>query len=265
MGRRLRAARLSVGLNLEEAAARLEVAKSSLSRYEQGQGLVTVHHLRTMMDVYDQRFDDLMEMSRQARRKGWWKQYGISDSDFVALEAGASLISEYQLSFIPGLLQTADYAEALLRSGRRSRPADWIDNQLAVRLIRQERLTDEEHPLRLDAVIHEFALHYPVGGEHVMLAQLRHLALVTELPTVSLRVLPASAMAREGMYGGVIVLDFSSHSQPSILHLQHAVGHEHKGRGEQVREAKLRFEYLRSLALDDAQSLGLIERAADAL
>lgn len=80
------------------------------------------------------------------------------------LEIGVSRISAYQVTLVPGLLQTADYAWAVFDSGREARREDWIANQLAVRMIRQERLTEEDHPLQLAAVVHEFALRSPVGG-----------------------------------------------------------------------------------------------------
>ncbi len=186
IGRRLRVARNEAGLNLVEAAKRLEIAGSSLSRFENGSGPVTVHLVRSMMDVYDQRLDDVLDLIRQARARGWWKQYGISDKAFVALETGAARISNYELSFVPGLLQIADYARALFQSNSNARSADRLANKLVVRLTRQERLTDEDHPLHLDAVVHEFALRIPVGNSRIMRAQLHHLALINELPTVSL-------------------------------------------------------------------------------
>ncbi len=197
VGRRLRVARNEADLSIVEAARRLEIAGSSLSRCENGDGVVTVHLVRSMMDVYDRRLDDVLDLVRQARVKGWWKQYGISDKDFIALETGAHRISNYEMALVPGLLQTADYARAVFESGREARRPDWIANQLAVRMTRQERLTDEAHPLELDAVIHEFALRSTVGGAAVMRTQLEHLALINELPTVTLRVLPASMFSRE--------------------------------------------------------------------
>lgn len=265
IGRRLRAARESAGLPLETAAPLLETSTSTLSRIEKGITAVTVHLVRSMMDVYNRRLDELVDMVRAARRPGWWKAYGISDTDFVALETGASLVNEYQLSFVPGLLQTADYTRALFEAGRRPQDEEWIINQLTVRSIRQERLTDEQHPLRLNAVIHEFVLRYPIGGREVMLAQLRHLALITELPTVTLRVLPASVISNEAMEGSFIVLDFPDKELPSIGQLVHAFGPERKDKAEPVRVARLRFEHLRSLALAPAESVGLIERVAEEL
>ncbi len=265
VGRRIRLARQAAGLTIVVAADRLEITRSALGRFENGIGTVTVHLLRSMMDVYDQRMDDVLDMIRQARQSGWWKRYGISDKDFVALETAASRISVYEVNLVPGLLQTAEYTRALFNSGRERRREDWIANQLEVRLIRQERLTDEEHPLHLDAVVHETALRTPAARPEVMLGQLRHLTLINELPTVSLRVLPTSIFTFEATYGGFNILDFSLPGQPSMCHALHALGDERQDKSEFVEPARLRFNHLRSLALTPDESVTLTERVADEL
>jgi transcriptional regulator with XRE-family HTH domain len=265
VGRRIRLARRHAGLTVVEAAERLEITRSALSRFENGMGGVNIHLLRSMMDVYDQRMDDVMDMIRQARAPGWWRQYGLSDRDFVALETAASRVTSYELSFIPGLLQTADYARVLFMSGRERRSGEWIDNMLAARMIRQERLTDEEHPLELNAVVHESALHFPVGGPSVMRTQLHHLALITELPTVTLRILPASVISNEALVGPFSVLDFPEVGHPSMGYALHALGDERQDKSEHVEPARLKFTHLRSLALDPDESVALIERVADEL
>jgi hypothetical protein len=195
---------------------------------ENGITRVTVHLVRSMMDVYDQRLDDVLDMIREARQPGWWKQYGISDHVFVALETGTTRISNYELIFIPGILQTADYAQALFTSSRNARSDDWIANRLAVRFTRQERLTDEEHPLHLDAIVHECALRQPVGHPGIMRNQLQHLALIKRAASVALRVLPATTISSEAMIGSFSMLDFprpanqasATHSTPSARNVR---------------------------------------------
>jgi transcriptional regulator with XRE-family HTH domain len=266
VGRRIRLARHDAGLTIVEAAERLELTRSALSRLEHGiSSGVTVHLLRSMMDVYDQRMDDVLDMIRQSRAKGWWRQYGISDRDFVALETGASRISNYELSFVPGLLQTADYARALFESSWKGRSEEWISNRLEVRLTRQERLTDEEHPLELDAVVHESALRYPVGSPAIMRNQLQHLALINELPTVAVRILPAAVVSSEAMIGPFTILDFPLPGQPSIGYALHALGEDRQDKSEHVEPARLLFTHLGSLALAPDESTALIERVAEEL
>lgn len=264
IGRRARAARERARMTLREAAERLELTVSSLNRIENARTPLSVHLAKSMMEVYLWEDDDILDLVRGSRRRGWWRQYGISDRDFIAIESGASRLSTFQPNLVHGLLQTVEYTRALFSAGRLLRRQEWIDNELAVRSIRQERLVDEEHPLELHAVISEFALRWPVGGNAVMRAQLRHLVLITELPTVTLQVLPASMVTTDAIYGAFTVLDFPA-GQPSIVHLEHALGPERKEKPEQVAKARLRLDHLRSLALDPEESVELIEWVADRL
>lgn len=263
IGRKLRAAREGAGFTLSQAAPRLDVSQSTLSRIENGQP-INVHLLRTMMDLYDIVEEGLIDLVRQSRRPGWYKEYGISDHDFIALETGARAVSNFQLSYVPGLLQTADYARALYMASPPRRTAEQIANQLAVRLIRQERLADDE-PLRLGAVVSEGALWRPVGGPKVMAAQLRHLALAAELPSVDLRVLPHSVITDTAMKGSFAILEFSKGGRTPIVYLDHALGADRRDRAEVVHAAKIQFDNLRSLALDPERSMELIERVVAGL
>lgn len=265
IGRRLRAARRKARLTITEAAADLDLSNASLSRIETGQQMPSVHLVRSMMDRYDIREDELVDKVRAARKPGWWKAYGISDRDFIAMETGVSRMCSFTVQLVHGLLQTADYARAVFESGRQSRPEEWIADRLNVRLIRQDRLTDEEHPLELVAIIDEYALRRPVGGPNAMLAQLRHLALVAELPTVTLHVLPSWVVSNEAMKGAFTILDFPDKNQPPIVFVDNALGSDRKDKAEVVYGARLQFEHVRSLALSPEESVMLIERISDEL
>lgn len=263
IGRRLRAARHAACLNLDEAADRLELTRSALNRLETGVGVVSVHLVRAMMQAYRWEDEEVLDLIRASRQPGWWKFRGVSDRDFIALESGACRSSTFQPDLVHGLLQTAGYARSLFSAGRVERSDEWIENQLDIRMIRQERLVNEDNPLELVAVIHEFAFRRPVGGPAVMRAQLGHLVLITELSTVSLQVLPAAVVSMEATDGAFTVLDFPSASQPSIVHVDHVLGSEKKDKPEQVAATRLRFDHLRSLALGTEDSVELIEWVAD--
>jgi transcriptional regulator with XRE-family HTH domain len=262
VGRRLRCAREEVDLNLLEAAARLDVGASTVSRIETGRTQVSTALLEAMIQLYQLDYDEeLPDLARRSRRPGWWKQYGFSDQHFIALESAASWLGTFETDLVPGLLQTADYARTLFQAGMRTRTKVWVEHQLDARMIRQERLVADEFPLRMEAVISEFALYRPIGGREVMRAQLRHLALVTELPTVQVRVLPTTVVSTPAMSGAFVMLDFPS-IQPSMVYLEHALGQERTEKTEQVAKTKLRFSHLRSLAMDPDDSVALIERVA---
>lgn len=264
VGRRLRCAREEVDLNVLQAATRLEVGASTVSRIETGLSQVSVTLLEAMIRLYQLEDEELIDLARRSRLPGWWRQYGMGDRNFVAVESGASRHSTFSPDLIPGLLQTAGYARALFHASMRTRKEVWIENQVDVRMRRQERLVADDFPLEMDAVISEFALYRPIGGHGVMRAQLRHLALVTELPTVTVRVLPTTVVSTTALLGAFVILDFPT-IQPSMVYLEHVLGQQRSEKTEQVAKTKLRFKHVRSLALDPEESVALIERVAETL
>jgi hypothetical protein len=251
--------RESAGLSLDQAAAKLDKKRSALHRIETGVTKADVHFVRSAMDIYDEYDPDLLDQTREAAMPPWFRAYGIWHMGYVDVETFAVAVKEFPGLNLPGLLQTEDYIRAMLgRGGHRT--AEQIANDVKVRLIRQDRLSSEENPLELAAVIDEAALRRDVGGSEVMRAQLRHLTLVTELPTVDLQVLPLDAGVHSSMNGAFIVLEFPQPQDPEMLYIEYPTGALHIEDEEEVTEAKLKFESLRSEALSPGDSLALIER-----
>lgn len=262
LGRRLKELREGASLTLEEAAPLLDKARSSLARIERGETLADVHLVRSMMDVYDVRDDRLVELARDAARKGWWRQYGLSDMGYVDVETEASRVLEFCVLNIPGLLQTEEYFHSRLAAATRRRTEEQLRNQIEVRRIRQQRLTDEEHPLHLDVIVDESALHRVVGGPEVMGTQLLRLAEANRLARVIVQVLPFKSGYHSSMDGAFIVLEFPEPEDPDLFYMAHATGALHVEKAEDVRKAKLVHEALRSQALPPHESTALIERIA---
>lgn len=125
-----------------------------------------MHGVLSMLDLYDgaERWDELIELTRQCRQKGWWRAYGLDDQGYVPLKAEASTVREVTLTYIPGLLQIEHYARELFRASDPRRSAETLDRIVAVRKVRQRRLTSNEDPLELTAIIDESVLHRQVGG-----------------------------------------------------------------------------------------------------
>jgi transcriptional regulator with XRE-family HTH domain len=264
LARQLRMLRERSGLTLEAAAARLEFSTSKLSRIENGQQVVDVHWVRSMLDLYDAGtcWEQLLDLARQARQPGWWRAYGLNDRGYVPLEAGASLVREFTITVVPGLLQTADYARALFRSATRSLDAAQIEREVEVRMIRQRRLLAEDNPLRLEAIVDEAVLHRPVGGRTVLRTQLDHLIIAAELDTVTLRVLLTEKGEHPGLDGGgFTVLTFAERSEPDLAYIEHVGGAVHIEKADEVARCTLAFDHLRSAALSPADSVSLLERA----
>ena len=257
LARRLRQMREQAGLTLAEAAQLLDKKRSSLGRIETGQSRADVHLARSMMDFYDIYDPELLDLVREANRPGWWTKYGVDDRGYISAETEASTVLEFSIINIPGLLQTEAYMRALFAAHRL--PTHKIENEVAARLHRQRRLEDEEFPLEFAAVIDEAALRKLVGGAAVMRVQLRHLAKCAELPTVTIQVLSDASGAHTGTTGAYNILSFPE-GDPALLHVAHVTGALHIERPEEVAEARLMFDQLRSEALSPKESVALIER-----
>jgi transcriptional regulator with XRE-family HTH domain len=247
-------------MSLEVACVQLDKTPSALSRIEQGKTRADVHLVRTMMDVYDQNVPGLLERTRQAMKPGWWVTYGIRDMGYVDVETEASVVRELALLPLPGLLQTEAYMRALFDADPLSRSKKQLANDIAVRMIRRQRLTDERNPLRLVAVVDDTALRKTIGGPEVMREQLRHLVEMAALPTVDLRVLPDELYGHGGVTAAFTVLEFPDSEDPGLLYVEYPTGATHIEEVPEVTRARLLFDHLNSLALDPADSVALIER-----
>jgi transcriptional regulator with XRE-family HTH domain len=266
MARRLKTLRTRAGMTLEEVSARMEWSSSKLGRWETGEHLTEIHGLKSLLDIYGvtaDRWEEYFELCRASRERGWWRAYGLDNKGYVPLEADASLVKDFTLGYVPGLLQTADYARALFRASGDRRSAERLRNAVAVRMVRQQRLTSEDDPLQLIAIMEESVLHRPVGGPTVMAAQLAHLAEAAALDTVTLQVLPTTVGAHASMDSGLILLSFGDLGEPDILFVEHAAGSTQTEKAADVSRATLKFDRLRSDALSPDDSLALIRRAAE--
>lgn len=266
LARQLRVLRERAGLTLEAAAPKLDWSTSKLSRIENAQQQVDVHGVRSMLDLYRVVGDDweeILDLCRESRQKGWWRAYGLGDDSYVGFENEATAVSDYTLAYVPGLLQTAEYARAIIRSAEGRVTRARLSNYVAVRLIRQQRLTSTGHPLRLTAVLDEAALHRVVGNARIHTAQLHHLIHTAAFDAVTLQVLPASVGAHAAMVSPFTVLQFADLAQPDIAYVEHTLGALLMEKKDDVRRAKLLFDKLRSDALSHDDSIALIRQLAE--
>jgi transcriptional regulator with XRE-family HTH domain len=262
LARRLRQLREKVGMTLAEAAPKLDKTKSALGRIETGETIADPHLVRSMMDVYQTYDEHLLDLARKAMKPGWWTPYGIRDRGFLGLETDADEEWEHSLMYVPGLLQTVGYTRALLGAGRVKWTKKQLENQVTARQIRQNRLTDEDAPIHLAAIIDETAFRKSIGGQDVMREQIRHLLQAAELDTVTIQVIPDEQGGHPGMDGAFIVLDFEDPEDPSLLYVAYPTGAVHIEKTEEVSEAKLLFGKLRSVALRPAESVAFVEQLA---
>ena len=197
LGAQLRRLREAKGITLEEAGHKIRASHSKMSRLELGRvGFKDrdVADLLTEYGVLDEKERDMLRaLARQANAQGWWHVYSDIMANwfeaYVGLEEAAASVRTYEVQFVPGLLQTEDYARAVTMLGYADSPADEIERRVSLRMARQ-RLLEGEDPLHLWAVVDEAALRRPLGGPAVMRGQIPHLIEVTAMPNVTLQVIP---------------------------------------------------------------------------
>jgi transcriptional regulator with XRE-family HTH domain len=265
LARQLKLLREQAGLTLEEAAPKLHFSVSKLSRIENAQVVIDIHWVKSMLDVYDvggTRWTELLELAEEALQPGWWRAYGLGNNSYIAFETEATRVQNFFVSCVPGLMQTADYARALMQAVPVRRTAEQLDNEVAARMYRQNRFTSVENPLELVAVVDEAALYRPVGGTDVLREQLAHMAALAELGTVELHVLPTAVGAHAAVASGFSILTFGDLGEPDMAYVEHALGAVSLDKDADVARARLTFERLLSDALDPAESLALIRRLA---
>ncbi|WP_217544348.1 helix-turn-helix transcriptional regulator [Streptomyces sp. GbtcB6] len=231
LGRRLLDLRERAGLKREEAARVLRVAPATVRRMEMAEVGLKIPYLQLLLKAYgvtDDEADLFVRLAEEANRPGWWQRFhDILPSWFsmyVSLEGAASLIRSYEPHFVPGLMQTEDYARGVLKSGAvgQTEPEE-IERHVALRMERQQLLTRTDAP-RFWAVMDETALRRPVGGPEVMRAQIDRLLEVTKLPNVTLQVAPFSSGPHPGTYGPFVLFRFAMPELPDMVYSEYLTG-----------------------------------------
>ena len=230
LGAQLRRLREAAEITRADAGYSIRGSESKISRLELGRvGFKErdVADLLTMYGVTDAGERELfLEMVGRANDPGWWHRYtDLIPSwfqDYIGLEESAARIQVYELQFVPGLMQTEDYARAIVSRGRPDLISEDGRRRVALRMQRQKLLTRAPVP-RLWAVVDEAVLHRPIGGQRVMRAQIEHLIEVTKLPNVTLQVLPYrfSGYVAEG---GFSLLRFAEPELPDMVYIEHLAG-----------------------------------------
>lgn len=217
------ALREQAGLTLQQVADKLEWSRAIVANLETGRTRYPqVSHVRLLLDVYGvadtQHRKALLDLTRQARSKGWWTKYGdLLSGGYVGFEAEASSISSYQPQVLPGLLQTHAYAQASARAAINS--ADDVERIVDMRMKRQE-IWKRDQPPRMWAIIDEAVIARGAGTE-MMREQIRHLVDMVEAhSSITLQLLPFSAGPHAGLAGPFVILDFPNPADQSMVYLE---------------------------------------------
>ncbi|MQA16245.1 MAG: helix-turn-helix domain-containing protein [Pseudonocardiaceae bacterium] len=219
----LRTLRERAQLSGAEVAKRLGMSPSKISRIETGNSGLQIEDVAALLGLYQvpaSTRDELLDLVRRSEERGWWtRQPGLPKlwRSLIDFEAKATRVQNYEALVVPGLLQTAEYARAIIQGVAPTITNAELDNLVASRLARQAVLTRASAP-QFFAVLDEGALRRPVGEPGVMHRQLQHLLGAAEHPHVTLRVVPLAAGAHAGLRGPFVILEFAE--EPALVYLE---------------------------------------------
>jgi transcriptional regulator with XRE-family HTH domain len=266
IGRVLRQIREEAGLTLNAAGRRIERSGSSLSLIEKGTQLLRLRDLKHILDVYDVDSDThhaLMTLAAQQHQHGWWEDFkdtiSRQDLDYASLENDAARLQAVETRFIPGLLQTEDYARAIAHSDPGERDTRRADRFVEFRMQRQEILRRSSSP-HLHVVIDEAALRRHWGGAHVMRVQLECLLDESHNDHVTLQVVPFACVAEARVSGTFMLLDVCHPPILSVILLDHLNGRWILETEEDLVRYRQAFAQVSAVALSESDTRGMIQR-----
>src|ERR1039457_5057161 len=264
----LRRLREAAHLTCEEVAEHLECSTSKVSRIETGRVSVSPRDVRDMLDLYGvsaQEGASLVQLVRDSRQKGWWHAYSDAIeprfATYIGLESAASEIRIYEVTLIPALLQTEEYARTVITAGTGGGGVggdhDGVQRNVALLMARQPPLTSNDPP-RLWAVLDEAALRRTVGGAGLMRLQLEHLLDLARLSNVAIQVIPFGAGAHPAMGRPYVVLVFPERIDPDVVYLEDLTRAMYLEDVDEVDRYNMFFNHLRATALSFDESAALI-------
>ncbi|MDX2519038.1 MULTISPECIES: helix-turn-helix domain-containing protein [Streptomyces] len=230
LGKRLRQLREQAGVSFDDAARAIEVTALTVRRMEKAEVGLRIPYVKELLRTYGVsggEIEDFLALAREANQPGWWHKFRdvLPEwfSAYVSLESEAAVIRLYEPQYVPGLLQTHDYAAALMRVGFPNAAPEDVDRRVALRLRRQDLLAKPEAPA-VWAILDETVLRRPVGGPEVMRAQIDRLAEATDRPKVRIQIMRFAAGPHPGAYGPFHYFRFGFSELPDIVYTEGLAG-----------------------------------------
>lgn len=260
----LRRLRRVADMNREEASAQTGINNATLYRIETARARPQMRTLAALLNLYgvdaEQR-EYLTILCRDAGKQGWLRPYHSDLPEeytaYISFEAEAAGVRNYESLFIPGLLQTEEYARAVIRGGLPMAGEPEVEDRVQARMERQAVLT-KEAPLKLWAIIDEAALRRVVGGGKVMRAQLAHLADMVKVPNITFQVIPFDAGAHPGMPGAFVLMDFTDPMDTDLIYIDSMAGDLFLESDADVSRYSSIFDNLRAVALSPDASVTFV-------
>jgi hypothetical protein len=241
LGAQLRRLRDAAGVSRDDAGYHIRASGSKISRLELGRVSFKERDVSDLLDLYHvggEQKDQLVQLTREANATPWWQKYREVVPDwfqvYVGLEEAATLIRVYEVQFVPGLLQTEEYARAVVMQGSPGLSPDEVDNRVSVRLGRQRLFAKEENAPRLWAIVDEAALRRPMGGRDVLAGQVKRLMEAVSEPNITLQVMPFKYGGHGAEGGAFTIMRFPEADLPDMVYMEYLTGAHYIDKPEEV-------------------------------
>ncbi|EKX63927.1 XRE family transcriptional regulator [Streptomyces ipomoeae] len=265
----LRRLREGVGLTHKDVAEKTAINEVTLYRIEKARTKPQKRTLMTLLDLYEateEQRSALLDIQRGPHDRAWLQPYhtdlGPEYATYIAFEAEARTVRNYETLFIPGLAQTESYTRAMIKGVVPTANPKWLEQRVQVRLERQMLLAKED-PLRFWGIIDEAVVRRTVGSRKVMQEQIRHLLRLMDEPHITFQVIPFDKGAHPGMDGGFAHMDFPDPDDPELVYLSNATGEIFLESEDELRRYKSKFEYLQAVALGPNDTADLLSKLAE--
>jgi transcriptional regulator with XRE-family HTH domain len=263
----LRRARLDTGLTQEQVAAAMDWSLSKLIRIENGTVGISTNDLKAILAHYkitdEARTAELLALSRGARERSWWSTYRDASPRLIQLieyESASFIIRNFQPMLIPGLLQTEEYAAAMIRNLSPQATAQEVNTGVEMRMKRQQILEQAEMPLMF-FIMDEAAVRRQVGGKDAARRQIQRLIHESDKPSVTVEVIPFTAGAHPGMQGPFMLFEFPDAADDDALYLEGPTESRwNRDDAEEISHFRERFELLREKSLGPQGSIDFLRR-----
>ncbi|MEV4969449.1 helix-turn-helix domain-containing protein [Streptomyces scopuliridis] len=232
LSKQLQTLREGAGLSREQAGKLLRVTAATVRRMETAEVSLKIPYVQLLLPAYGVPADEaeiFLRLADEANEPGWWQRFHdiLPDwfSGYVSLEEAATTIRSYEPHFVPGLLQTEEYAREVLTAGALGRMADpgRIERHVALRKRRQALLTRTDAPA-LWVVLDETVLRRPVGSSEIMRAQIDRLLEATELPNVTIQIAEFASGHHPGTYSPFVLFRFDMPEVPDMVYIEYLTG-----------------------------------------
>lgn len=268
LGMRLREFRTAKGLTVEDVARELLCSPTKISRAETGARRATLRDVRDLCQIYGvdaKTSAELMELAREARQPGWWTKFDdLKITPYIGMEQAATAITNFGMYFVPALLQTEDYARAIIKGIAPKIDEAILGQRVEARMMRQ-KLLQAPKPPKYRALLDEAVLHRQVGGPAVMKAQLEKILSFIREERAAVQVIPYEVGAYGAIDSNFAYLEFAGTMLPDLVFVEGLVSHLYLERPDELERYREALDYLRDEALNPRDSAKKIEEIRDKL